>query len=91
MQEELLVFLPIAGVISTGMVILTIWLSRRRLSLRGELAIAIRRREFTVVYQPLIELKTGICVGAEALVRWRRPDGAMVMPDLFIPIAENSR
>ncbi|AEK55791.1 MULTISPECIES: EAL domain-containing protein [Brucella] len=91
MQEELLVFLPIAGVISTGMVILTIWLSRRRLSLRGELAIAIRRREFTVVYQPLIELKTGICVGAEALVRWRRPDGAMVMPDLFIPIAENSK
>lgn len=90
MQEEALIFLPLAGVISAGMVTLTLWLSRRRLSLRGELAIAIRRREFVVAYQPLIELKTGICVGAEALVRWRRPDGTMVQPDLFIPVVEEN-
>ncbi|MFQ0813130.1 diguanylate phosphodiesterase [Brucella anthropi] len=89
-QEEAIIFLPVAAVISTGMVALTVWLSRRRLSLRGELAIAIRRREFVIAYQPLIELKTGICVGAEALVRWQRPDGTMVQPDLFIPVAEEN-
>ncbi len=69
---------------------LVIWLSRRRLSLRGELATAIRRRELYLHYQPIIELDTGICVGAEALVRWQRPDGTQVRPDLFIPLAEEA-
>ena len=67
-----------------------VWLSRRRLSLRGELATAVRRREFFMHYQPIIELDTGICVGAESLVRWRRPDGSLVRPDLFIPLAEEA-
>ena len=66
------------------------WLARRRLSLHGELAKAIRRGELYVVYQPIIELSTGICVGAEALVRWQRRDGSNVRPDVFIPIAEDS-
>jgi sensor c-di-GMP phosphodiesterase-like protein len=67
-----------------------VWLSRRRLSLHGELAIAVKRREFSVVYQPIVEFRTGRCIGAEALVRWQRPDGTMVPPDHFIPIAEET-
>lgn len=67
-----------------------VWLARRRMSLHSELARAIDRGELYVVYQPIIELATGICVGAEALVRWRRPDGTEVRPDLFIPLAEES-
>lgn len=65
-------------------------LLRRRLSPRAELAAALRNREFIVHYQPLIELATKRCLGAEALTRWRRPDGTFMRPDLFIPFAEDS-
>lgn len=63
---------------------------RKRLSPLAELTIAVQQREFVVHYQPIIHLATGACVGAEALVRWRRPDGTLVQPDLFIPLAEES-
>ena len=66
------------------------WLSRRRLSPLGELQIAVRKREFIVHYQPIVQIRTGHCVGAEALVRWLRPDGSVLRPDLFIPLAESS-
>ena len=66
------------------------WFSRRRLSPLGELQIAVRKREFIVHYQPIVEIRTGRCVGAEALVRWRRPDGSLLRTDLFIPLAESS-
>ncbi len=90
MDRERLLLLPAGALIAALMVGLVVWLSRRRLSPLGELSIAVQRREFVVHYQPLIELKSGICVGAEALVRWRRPDGQMVRPDLFIPLAEEN-
>jgi EAL domain-containing protein (putative c-di-GMP-specific phosphodiesterase class I) len=40
------------------------------------------------VFQPKVKLESGELVGAEALARWRRPDGAIVSPGVFIPIAE---
>jgi sensor c-di-GMP phosphodiesterase-like protein len=60
-----------------------------RLSTQGELQGAVRRREFAVHYQPIIALASGECVGAEALVRWRK-HGRLVRPDLFIPFAERA-
>ncbi|MDM0019467.1 EAL domain-containing protein [Variovorax saccharolyticus] len=84
------VLLPIGVAMGGFMAAGVVWLSRRRLSLSGELAIAIRNREFCVHYQPLIELRTGRCVGAEALVRWQLADGSYVKPDLFIPVAEET-
>jgi sensor c-di-GMP phosphodiesterase-like protein len=62
--------------------------TQRRLSLAGRLRVALRRGEFHLVYQPVIELASGRWVGAEALIRWRRPDGDDVPPDTFIAVAE---
>jgi sensor c-di-GMP phosphodiesterase-like protein len=90
LREEQLLLLPVGAFVAIFIVGVVVWLSKKRLSPLGELAIAVRKREFIVHYQPIIELKTGICVGAEALVRWRRPDGSLVRPDLFIPLAEES-
>lgn len=85
------VLLLLAGLLGAALIVgLIVWLSRKRLSPLGELAIAVQQREFIVHYQPIIALGTGACVGAEALVRWLRPDGTLVRPDLFIPLAEES-
>ncbi len=88
--QEFLFLLPLGLLIAAGMIALVIWLSRRRLSLLGELTIAVEKEEFIVYYQPIVDLKTGVCVGAEALVRWQRLDGSFVIPEFFIPIAEES-
>ncbi|MDR5833577.1 EAL domain-containing protein [Caballeronia sp. LZ034LL] len=60
----------------------------RRLSPRGQLSDAVRRHQFIVAYQPIVELATRRCVGAEALVRWKYHD-RIVRPDDFIPLAEH--
>ncbi|MDH7804112.1 MULTISPECIES: EAL domain-containing protein [unclassified Rhizobium] len=89
-RGEQIFYLPAGAIIAAFLVGTVIWLSRNRLSPLTELGIAVQKREFIVHYQPIVELKTGICIGAEALVRWRRPDGFLVRPDLFIPLAEES-
>lgn len=50
---------------------------------------ALRRDELFLEYLPLIGLPGGRCVGAEALVRWRRGD-TLIMPDQFIPVIEET-
>jgi len=62
-------------------------LVKKRLSPRAGMVEAIRRREFEVHYQPIVDLASGACTGAEALVRWRRADGSLIVPDRFIAFA----
>ncbi|MEC6745002.1 EAL domain-containing protein [Pseudomonas qingdaonensis] len=69
---------------------LVLQLVRQSRSMSSELQGALRRGEMQVLYQPIFELASRRCVGAEALVRWRRPDGTLTSPDLFIPLAENT-
>ncbi|MCO7515590.1 EAL domain-containing protein [Pseudomonas guariconensis] len=71
-----------------GWLVLQLVLQRRSMS--SELQNALRRGELQVLYQPIFELDSRRCVGAEALVRWRRPDGTLTSPELFIPLAENT-
>ncbi|MEZ6029245.1 MAG: bifunctional diguanylate cyclase/phosphodiesterase [Hyphomonadaceae bacterium] len=56
--------------------------------LEDEVREGLERGEFVAVFQPKVKLETGELVGAEALARWRRPDGMAVSPGVFIPIAE---
>ena len=51
---------------------------------------ALQKKLFQLVYQPVVDMRTGDIVGAEALVRWVREDGTTVMPQHFIGIAEES-
>jgi diguanylate cyclase (GGDEF)-like protein/PAS domain S-box-containing protein len=62
----------------------------RRLQLSGDLRRAVRDGEFVVAYQPLVALKDGRVLGAEALVRWNHPEHGLVPPDDFIPLAEET-
>lgn len=55
-----------------------------------ELAKAIDNNELVLYYQPKIDLATGNVVGMEALIRWIKPDGTVVPPCNFIPVAEKS-
>jgi len=60
---------------------------RDRLSLENDLRRAIAINDFEVHYQPIVSLDTGLCIGFESLVRWKR-NGEPVSPVTFVPIAE---
>lgn len=84
------ILLPFGFITAAFIVGLVIYYSNKRLSFSAEMREALRNQEFIVYYQPISDVLTGKCCGAEALVRWRQPNGHMVPPDLFIPYAEES-
>ena len=61
-----------------------------RLALESDLLAAIDREEFVLHYQPQIDMETGRLIGVEALVRWQHPVRGLILPDVFIPIAEDT-
>ena len=62
----------------------------QQLELSQSLPTAINNEELTVFYQPKIECGTEKVIGAEALVRWIKPDGTYIYPDTFIPLFEGN-
>lgn len=62
----------------------------RRTLLTMHLTHAIERGEFHMVYQPIIDARSGAVVAAEALLRWTHPTLGAVSPAEFIPVAEES-
>jgi predicted signal transduction protein with EAL and GGDEF domain len=62
----------------------------RRLELEAELRTAIEAGAFELHYQPIVSMETRAIMGVEALVRWRRDADTLVMPDVFIGLAETS-
>jgi len=61
-----------------------------QLALEMKLRRAVERDEFLLHYQPKVDLKTGVIVGLEALIRWRDPDSGLVPPGKFIPLLEET-
>jgi sensor c-di-GMP phosphodiesterase-like protein len=83
----------IAGFVSIGTLSgvalgLTLMLQPRKRSLAAQLRRALRLNQLTVVYQPIVEVKTGHILGAEALARWRDEEGQYIRPDVFVAAAE---
>ncbi|AZB44996.1 bifunctional diguanylate cyclase/phosphodiesterase [Bacillus sp. FJAT-42376] len=62
----------------------------KKMQLENGMRKALKQNEFTVVYQPQVEVATGTIIGVEALLRWNHPEWGMISPAEFIPIAEET-
>lgn len=63
---------------------------KREVEITSQVPKAIANSEFKVYYQPKVATETLELIGAEALVRWQKPDGSFIYPDQFIPFVERS-
>jgi diguanylate cyclase (GGDEF)-like protein len=61
-----------------------------RLALESDMQFALSRDQFSLDYQPIVELPSQRVTGVEALLRWNHPSRGMVPPASFIPVAEQS-
>ena len=61
-----------------------------RLGLENDLRRAVEREELRLVYQPIIDLRTERIIGAEALLRWHHPTKGLLLPGVFIDLAEET-
>ncbi len=65
-------------------------LFHRQLSLENGIRKALDEQQFELYYQPQVNVCTGEVCGMEALIRWRHPERGLVLPDEFIPLAEET-
>lgn len=65
-------------------------LARKRVQLANDLRLAIVNQQFSLAYQPIVDLQTSAITKAEALVRWHHPVRGNISPADFIPIAEDT-
>ncbi|WP_337842622.1 EAL domain-containing protein [Rheinheimera sp.] len=64
--------------------------AKEKLLIETQLREAIREHQFVLFYQPKIDIRSHKIIGYEALLRWIRPDGSMIPPLRFIPVAEST-
>ncbi len=81
----------VSGLIIAIVAVLVVLLPRRNGNDPvAQLTDALAAGEFVPYYQPIVDIRSGQLRGAEVLVRWRKPDGSLVLPGAFIPLAESS-
>ncbi|HET6816249.1 MAG TPA: bifunctional diguanylate cyclase/phosphodiesterase [Mycobacteriales bacterium] len=61
-----------------------------RLSLESDMHHAIAGQDFSLVYQPIVDMRTGTVGAVEALMRWQHPTRGLVPPSSFVPVAEQT-
>jgi len=88
LSKQQLALLPLGILLALPIIAGIIYFSRRRLSIESELKYALDTNKLTVYYQPIIDLKDGSCVGAEALIRWFPAENESIAPDYFVAVAE---
>jgi sensor c-di-GMP phosphodiesterase-like protein len=88
--RDLIFGAPLALVCSGVLTSLFMRFARRTYGIEQEIQLGLKNYEFEVYYQPIIDLQTERCVGSEALIRWRHPELGLVLPEVFIPIAEKT-
>lgn len=89
-DEAALRLVPVGVIAGIALAVSLLMLARTQMALPAAIKAGLKRNEFYLLYQPIIDLQTGECVGAEALIRWKRATGELVDPATFIPIAEKS-
>ncbi|MEO6519504.1 MAG: EAL domain-containing protein [Pseudoxanthomonas sp.] len=88
LHSALAVLVPMGLALGVVFALLAMWLARRQASLPRVLRGALRRREFTLHYQPIVRLDDRRTLGFEALIRWEGKSQHVVGPEIFIPVAE---
>ena len=83
---------PLAsGLLAIVILAISVLLPRReRDNPIAEIERALKAGEFVPYFQPIVDIRSGRLRGAEVLIRWRKPDGTIVPPASFIPLAESS-
>ena len=76
------------GSVAGAMLAITLMLQPHKRTLAAQLKRALRHNLITVVYQPIVDIKTGRITGCEALARWTDEDGQYIPPDIFVSAAE---
>lgn len=61
-----------------------------RRAMETDMHLALRRDEFQLFFQPIVDITCNRVAGAEALIRWRHAEKGLVLPDAFIPLAEET-
>lgn len=89
-QDLILLLLPIALLAGAGLSASLLYLARQQASLPSQIRLGLKREEFFLEYQPVVDLDNATWLGVEALLRWRRRDGEVLYPDAFVPAAEQS-
>jgi sensor c-di-GMP phosphodiesterase-like protein len=81
----------VSSVIALGIIGVALILpARRRGDPVAEIERALEAGELVPFFQPVVDITTGRLRGAEVLIRWRKPDGSLVLPAAFIPLLESS-
>jgi Predicted signal transduction protein containing sensor and EAL domains len=75
---------------NAGLIGVLRWLTGRSAGLDHDLRVGMAAGEFSVVYQPIVELQGRRCVGVEALLRWQHRHHGAVSPEVFVPLAERT-